>query len=50
MDRVPLQDKLRMRGICPLGHDYRGMVEQFRLSRVCREASMLESGVGVKVV
>ena len=63
MDRVPLQDKLRMRESAHWGHDYRGMVEEFGNSRVwkgslhvgewsgCgREASMLESGVGVKAV
>ena len=34
MDRVPLQDKLRMRESAHWGHDYRGMVEEFGNSRV----------------
>ena len=34
MDRVPLQDKVRMRESAHWGHDYRGMVEEFGNSRV----------------
>ena len=48
MDRVPLQDKLRMRGICPLGHE--AWWNSLGSAGCGREASMLESGVGVKVV
>ena len=50
MDRVPLQDKLRMRESAHWGHDYRGMVESLGTAGCGREASMLESGVGVKAV